>query len=237
MLDKNERRPALATGSYWSALINPALLSFNDFQNFIFYQRNLAAMHHFQQQQQELFRHHFGNCFVDKKRPAAARSEAESPKPKRVKTSEPSHSGKWKQPPRPVAASSSASSAVADSPADLRAETTTPNSNRSGLITFRPHSDILTSCLDTSGQGFKTQLHRKKSESGELKKVDSGSTAMMPASSNNDLSNLLTDPEVLEEGEGPISGLFPEILSLIFEYLDLQSKGRAAQVTENFLES
>ena len=221
MLDRDDRRPGMAPGSYWSAVINPALMSFNDFQNYFIYQRSLAAMHQFHQH--ELLRHHFNACYGDKKRPAQ-RSETESPKPKRPRTSEASNSGKSKQPQRPTAAS------AAENPEDLRSETMTPNSNRSGLITFRPHSDILTSCYETGGCGFKAQLHRKKSDSCDLKKIHTVSSATSSTSSKTDLSHLSTDADAADDVEGPISRLFPEILSMVFENLDLQSKGRAAQV-------
>jgi hypothetical protein len=228
MLDRQDqpRRPAVASGGYWSAVINPALLSFNDLHHFLFYQRNLAAMqHHFQQQ--ELFRQHYSNCFCDKKRPAT-RNDAESPKPKRAKMSEAAASGTSK-PPRPTAAG-------LDHPEDLRSETTTPTSNRSGLITFRPHSDLLTSCLETSAGASKSQQLRKKSEAGEARKSDGGSAATAPSLSSKNLSSLLSSTaEAWEEGDGAISRLFPEILSMIFEYLDLSSKGRAAQVTSQLL--
>ena len=228
MLDRQERRPTMATGTYWSAVINPALMSYNDFQNFIFYQRNLAAMQHYHQQQHELFRQHYTNRFLDKKRSAQQRSDSESPKPKRIKLSEASHSGKWHPLQRPAVG---ASAVVLESPEELRVETTTPNSNRSGLITFRPHSDILTSCLGTSGSCSKSQLHRKKSDGGELKKIDNSSASAMAAALKNDLSHdMSNDCELYEDGEGPISRIFPEVLSIIFEYLDLASKGRAAQV-------
>ena len=245
MLDNFDRR-ATAGHSYWSAIINPALMNFTDFSNFYIYHRNLAAMQqHYQQQQQqhqEMLRQHFGNCFCDKKR-QHQRCDSESPKPKRAKVSEQQISGKSKQPHlqqqqqqhRPEVA------ANFESPEDLRAETTTPNSNKNGLITFRPHSDILTSCLETSRGCSKThqqQQLRKKFENGELKKVDSGSSTVLPALlSQNSLSNLLSSPceSCEEEGEGAISRIFPEILSIIFQFLDIASKGRVAQVKIHFL--
>ena len=230
MLDNYERRTgAMANGNYWSAIINPALMNFNDFSNFYMY-HNLAAMqHHYQQQhqqqqqQQEMFRQHFGNCFCDKKRQHSS-CDSESPKPKRQKVSEPQNSGKSKQQRAPTA-----SLIILDSPEDLRAETTTPNSNKSGLITFRPHSDILTSCLETRASCSKNSLLRKKSENGDSKKVEM--TTLPTLLSKNNLSNLLsTSSDVWEEGDGAICRLFPEILSIIFQYLDITSKGRVAQV-------
>ena len=218
----------MPSGNYWSAIINPALMSFNDFSNFFIYQRNMAAMqHHFHQQQQQQQQHemlmrNYNNCYCEKKRQAPQRADSESPKPKRQKVSESINSGKSKQP-RPIAASA----VGLENPEILRAETTTPNSNKSGLITFRPHSDILTSCLETSGSCSKTQQHRKKCENGETKKVE----CVLPILSKNNLSNLLsTKSEVWEEGDGAITRLFPEILSIIFQYLDITSKGRVAQV-------
>ena len=234
MLDSFERR--VGGNNYWSAIINPALMSFNDFSNFYMYHRNMAAMQHYHQQQQhqqhqELMRQHFGGCFSDNKK--RQRCDSESPKPKRQKVSDQQqqNSGKSLKPMsnRPVAGSA----VRLENPEDLRAETITPNSNKSGLITFRPHSDILTSCLETKGNCSKTQQQRKKIENGELRKVDGHIRTLMLSShlSKNSLSNLLSRPlESREEGEGAISRLFPEILSIIFQYLDITSKGRVAQV-------
>jgi hypothetical protein len=228
MLDNFDRRSAgtMPSGNYWSAIINPALMSFNDFSNFFLYQRNLAAMqHHYQQQQHqhEMLIRNYNNSLAEKKRPAPQRCDSESPKPKRQKVSEGLNSGKSKQP-RPIVA---ASVVGLDNPEILRAETITPNSNKSGLITFRPHSDILTSCLEKSGGCSKAQQHRKKCENGETKKVE----CVSPILSKNNLSNLLsTKSDVWEEGDGAITRLFPEILTIIFQYLDITSKGRVAQV-------
>ena len=99
-----------------------------------------------------------------------------------------------------------------------------------GRVGWKPYSDIhgVNGSLASGGRlarkgedlrpnGLKT-LKRKHGES--LSHVN---------------SNVVKNTQVLQPDRGcTIGNLFPEILSMIFEYCDVQSKGRAAQVRSDF---
>ena len=87
-------------------------------------------------------------------------------------------------------------------------------------VTFKPYSDIR---LDSSSysKGLRTrelQLPLKRKHDG---------LSHIPTNKGSVVKNT----HVIQPDRGcTIGNLFPEILSMIFEYLDVQSKGRVAQV-------
>ncbi len=104
--------------------------------------------------------------------------------------------------------------------------------SRRGSVTFKPYSDIrLDSSLQRlSGRGEARQpLKRRHGDNfnPDQNYADSIRKRLMygPGVGNN--------TQVVQQEVGcTIGNLFPEILSMIFEYLDVQSKGRVAQVRD-----
>jgi hypothetical protein len=206
-------------------MINPALLSFNDYNHFIMYQRSLHVMnnviqiHH--QQIQDMIKQHIASSTGQALKRHINQTETEEPKSKRLRVNHLNRKVTSKR-------DSPSIEILETGNVSARSEMTTPTSNKCDLIPFRPHSDITTS----SFSGKSTRSQRKKSESGTRKKIDSDCLAMSPSSESGELSDeipsTLTNHDCDEEG--PISNIFPEVLTTIFSYLDIQSKGRVAQV-------
>ena len=92
---------------------------------------------------------------------------------------------------------------------------------RNPHVSYRPYSD----------------LHQGQRHQGSVK-LKSGSSRSQKAGCYNKCDGAVVKSRVQsdqEPAEGTtIDDLFPEILCLIFEKLDLQSKGRAAQVNYNY---
>lgn len=97
------------------------------------------------------------------------------------------------------------------------------NGRSSGVVTFKPYSDIrLDSSLNSSGlrTGRELQLPLKRRHGHD-------GLSHIPTQKGSVVKNT----QVIQPDRGcTIGNLFPEILSMIFEYLDVQSKGRVAQV-------
>merc|ERR1711879_611333 len=93
-----------------------------------------------------------------------------------------------------------------------------------GRVGWKPYSDIR---LDQHGSFGPKSLVRKGEDprpSKILGKRRHGD------SSNHAIPNVVKNTQVIQPDRGcTIGNLFPEILSMIFEYLDVQSKGRVAQ--------
>lgn len=92
--------------------------------------------------------------------------------------------------------------------------------DRRGRVTFKPYSDIrLDSCSSSQAGGECQPLKRKLGQPLHSPLHSKGTKCKKAA--------------VVQPDRGcTIGNLFPEILSMIFEYLDVQSKGRVAQVRQ-----
>ena len=99
-----------------------------------------------------------------------------------------------------------------------------------GRVTFKPYSDI---SLDSSMcQGGSRP--RGDCQLAGLKRRHDGLHNLPPHCTQRSTTHSHT--VVIQPDLGcTIGNLFPEILSMIFEYLDVQSKGRVAQVSHSFL--
>jgi hypothetical protein len=97
--------------------------------------------------------------------------------------------------------------------------------DRRGHVTFRPYSDS----LDTPRKALLVETQTTLSRSR------AGLTGYLPASKSQEglSSSRLCEDKKVQHLECTIGNLFPEILSTIFCYLDVPSKGRAAQVMES----
>ena len=92
-------------------------------------------------------------------------------------------------------------------------------------MTFRPYSDSLNSPRQTYLGLLETQ--------SPLNKSRSGLTGFLPSNpSHQGLTSLNYTDDKVHHQECTIGNLFPEILSTIFEYLDVPAKGRVAQVIQ-----
>jgi hypothetical protein len=94
--------------------------------------------------------------------------------------------------------------------------------DKRGHVTFRPYSDSLDSPRPTFFIETQSPLNKSRL----------GLTGSLPTTKSH---KGLKDSESCEDKKVPhlectIGNLFPEILSTIFEYLDVPAKGRAAQV-------
>jgi hypothetical protein len=104
--------------------------------------------------------------------------------------------------------------------------------DRRGRVTFKPYSDIR---LDSS---LKSRARDCLLGGPPLKKRQGDFLRTVPGCSNfgfgrqKGLSGVLAKTQIIQQDrtDCTIGNLFPEILSIIFEYLDIQSKGRVAQV-------
>lgn len=141
---------------------------------------------------------------------AAASSQCEPPRAKKRKIETAS------------ASSSASSTSTSTLTTSASGDTSRLIVDRRGHVTFRPYSDSLEnprqpylietqSPLNRNRTGFSGSFPAAKSSKG------------LPDSS-------CSEDKKVQHQECTIGNLFPEILSTIFEYLDVQSKGRAAQV-------
>lgn len=96
-----------------------------------------------------------------------------------------------------------------------------PFDGRRGRVTFKPYSDIR---LDT------TRSHHARECQQPLKRRHGDYLHAIPILNKN--GSVVKNTHIIHPDRGcTIGNLFPEILSMIFEYLDVQSKGRVAQVS------
>ncbi len=116
----------------------------------------------------------------------------------------------------------------------IMASITNTRLNRSSRgVTFKPYSDIR---LDNPNLRHCTSLHGTRGErplQGLKRRFDergSGGHGVKSVDFANNLQNVVKGQKA-HGNRSTIGNLFPEILSMIFEYLDVQSKGRAAQVS------
>ena len=146
---------------------------------------------------------------------AAAGSQCEPPRAKKRKIEAPSTSTSSSTSTSTSSSSSSASSMAA-------ADTSRMMVDRRGHVTFRPYSDS----LENPRQPFLTETQSPQNRNR------TGFSGSFPASKSlKGLSDSsCCDDKKVQHQECTIGNLFPEILSTIFEYLDVQAKGRVAQV-------
>ena len=99
-----------------------------------------------------------------------------------------------------------------------------------GRVGWKPYSDIR---LDQHGSlASGGRLVRKGEDPRPLKTLGKRRHG---DSSNHAIPNVVKNTQVIQPDRGcTIGNLFPEVLSMIFEYLDVQSKGRVAQVRTIF---
>lgn len=114
--------------------------------------------------------------------------------------------------------------------------------DRRGHVTFRPYSDSLDSPHQTFFSLLETQLPLHKNRSGILKlrmlrigyslknifSVSGLTGSNQPSKCHKGVS--LHDNVEDKDSGCSIANIFPEVLTTIFKYLDVQSKGRVAQV-------
>ena len=145
---------------------------------------------------------------------AAAGSQCEPPRAKKRKIEAPSTSTSSSTSTSTSSSSSASSMAAAD--------TSRMMVDRRGHVTFRPYSDS----LENPRQPFLTETQSPQNRNR------TGFSGSFPASKSlKGLSDSsCCDDKKVQHQECTIGNLFPEILSTIFEYLDVQAKGRVAQV-------
>ncbi|XP_040579571.1 F-box/LRR-repeat protein 14 [Lepeophtheirus salmonis] len=92
---------------------------------------------------------------------------------------------------------------------------------RRGPVTFRPYSDS----LGNTSQALESRPERSRTRKSHLN-LDCSPSIL----ENGECSSSYRAERAPEELGTHVGHLFPEVLTLIFEYLDIQSKGRVARV-------
>ncbi len=154
---------------------------------------------------------------------AAASSHCEPPRAKKRKLDQSTTTTASSLVPSTSTSTTISSSTTSSSSTAASADTSRLIFDKRGHVTFRPYSDS----LDSPRQTYYSLLEIHS----PLSKSRSGLTGSLPTTkSHKGLSDLDYPEEKVPHQECTIGNLFPEVLSTIFEYLDVPAKGRAAQV-------
>lgn len=110
---------------------------------------------------------------------------------------------------------------TASTPMTSESTTTRLLFDRRGRVTFKPYSDIRLDSSLSNHVGECQPLKRRLGEGPHTSGLNQGQHKGQASKK----------AQIIQPDRGcTIGNLFPEVLSMIFEYLDVQSKGRVAQV-------